>query len=80
MKVEDELKKGIEEYTQSALEDEAKGRKRSATTMYFKAIGTVCDFVIYSKLKKIPDNHSERFRFLEAHFQPFSNLSADLQV
>lgn len=71
MKAEDDLKKGLEEYLQSATEDEQKGRRRSAATMYFKAIGACCDYVIYSKFKKVPDSHAERFRIMEAHFQHF---------
>ena len=71
MRIEDELKNGISEYIQSATDDENKGRRRSAATMYFKAIAAVCDYVIYSKLKKIPDNHTERFRLIETYFQPF---------
>ena len=68
MMIEDEMKKGIDEYIQAAIEDEERARKRAATIMYFKAIGTICDYIIYSKLKKVPDNHNERFRILENHF------------
>lgn len=42
--------------------------------MYFKAIAAVCDYAIYFKLKKLPDNHTERFRILETHFQPFYSV------
>ncbi len=68
MTIQDGLKSGIIEFEQSAREEEAKGRNRAAATLYFKAIATVCDYVIYQKLRKIPDNHAERFRILESHF------------
>ncbi len=71
MKIEDELKRGVQEYLESARDDENKGRKRSAATMYFKAMAAVCDYVIYSKIKKLPDNHTERFRMMETGFQAF---------
>ena len=74
MRVEDELKKGIEEYTQSAIRDESENRRRSAATMYFKAIAAVCDYIIYFKLKRLPDNHTERFRILETHFQAYYSV------
>ena len=74
MRVEDELKKGVNEYVQSAIDDENKGRMRSAATMYFKAIAAVCDYVIYSRIKKLPDNHRERFRIIEMHFQPLYSV------
>ena len=74
MRIEDELKNGVKEYVQSAFEDEKMGRRRSAATMYFKAIDAVCDYAIYSRLKKLPDNHTERFRVLESHFQSFYSV------
>ncbi len=81
MRLDDELKNGLAEYIQSAIEDERNGRKRSAATMYFKAIAIACDYVIYSKLKKVPDNHAERFRILEAHFPAlYSALSRTFPI
>jgi hypothetical protein len=71
MAIQDDLKSGILEFEQSAAEEEAKGRKRAAATLYFKAIVSACDYVIYLKLKKIPGSHAERFRVLESHFVLF---------
>jgi hypothetical protein len=68
MAIQEDLKSGILEFRQSAEEEEKKGRKRSAATLYFKAVATVCDYLIYLKFRKIPDNHTERFRTLERHF------------
>lgn len=68
MTVQDELKAGIAEFEQAAVEEEARKRRRSAATLYFKAIASVCDYVIYLRFRKIPDSHAERFRILENHF------------
>jgi len=66
MAIQDELKSGMLEFEQAAIEEEGKGRWRSAATLYFKAIASACDYAIYLKLRKLPDSHAERFRFLKA--------------
>lgn len=68
----DEQKKvlieGLVEFLESAKEDEAKNRVKSAITMYFKTLVESCDFLIFNKILKVPSNHNERFRILEKYF------------
>ncbi len=59
------LEEGVAEFSKSAEDDEAKGRLRSSAVLYFKAIAGLCDIIVYLRLRKIPDNHEERFRLLE---------------
>ncbi len=74
MTIQEDLKNGIMEFEQSAVEEERKNMLRSAATLYFKAIASACDYVIYLKLRKIPDNHTERFRILEGQFVLFYEI------
>jgi len=57
--------KAVNEFLETAKDAEEKNRLKSSTTMYFKAIVEACDFFIYNKLLKIPDNHRERFDYLK---------------
>ena len=59
------LEDGVKEFSKSAEEEDSKGRLRSSAVLYFKAIADLCDIIIYLRLRKIPDNHEERFRLLE---------------
>jgi len=55
----------IKEFLETAKDSEEKNRLKSSVTMYFKAIAEACDFFIYSKVLKVPDNHKERFTYLK---------------
>ena len=57
----------IKEFLESAEEDESRDRIKSSITMYFKAIVEACDFYIYNKILKIPENHKERFDYLKKY-------------
>ena len=59
------LEDGVKEFSKSADEEERAGRLRSSAVLYFKAIADLCDIIVYLRLRKIPDNHEERFRLLE---------------
>ena len=63
----------IEEY-EGAQEQLEKGRYKNATILFSKSIFVLCDILIYSKLKKLPKNHSERFRILEGFFPNIYSL------
>ncbi|MEK6829362.1 MAG: hypothetical protein AABY15_04490 [Nanoarchaeota archaeon] len=56
------------EYYRNALEAEGRKEYNTAVTLYFKAISALCDIYIFAKEGKIPSNHSERFRILEAKY------------
>lgn len=64
----DELVKTFLEEYEGALEQLEKERYKNATILFSKALFALCDVVIYSKLAKLPKNHGERFRILEAYF------------
>ena len=65
--MEDLEKTFIEEY-EGAVEQEQKERYKNATILFAKAMFALCDLLIFTKLKKLPKNHSERFRILEQYF------------
>lgn len=64
----EELEKTFIEEYEGAVEQLEKDRYKNATILFSKALFALCDFIIYSKLKKFPKNHSERFRILEEYF------------
>jgi hypothetical protein len=55
----------VQEFLETAKDAEEKNRLKSSVTMYFKAIVEDCDFFIYSKILKVPDNHQDRFEHLK---------------
>jgi len=55
----------IHEFLETARDSEEKNRLKSSVTMYFKAIVEACDFFIYNKILKVPDNHKDRFEHLK---------------
>ena len=57
----------IEEFFESAKDAEEKDRIKSSITLYFKAIVEACDFFIYNKILKVPENHKERFDYLKKY-------------
>ncbi len=64
----EELKKTfLEEYV-GGLEECRKERYKNSTILLSKALFAVCDFIIQSKLGKLPKNHGERFKILRDHF------------
>ena len=55
----------VQEFLDTAKDAEEKNRLKSSVTMYFKAIVEACDFFIYNKILKVPDNHQDRFLYLK---------------
>ena len=72
MEQKDIIIKTITEFLESAKDDEAKQRTRSAITMYFKVIVETCDLMIYNQILKIPFSHKNRFELLERFFPDIS--------
>jgi len=64
----EELEKTFVEEYEGALEQREKQRYKNATILFSKSLFALCDIIIYSKLTKLPKNHTERFRILEEHF------------
>jgi hypothetical protein len=61
------LHENYEEYYSLGLEAYQKEKYNSATTLFFKAIVTLCDLFIYKKEKILPSSHTNRFRILEKY-------------
>jgi len=62
------LKENSLEYYKNALEAEKKHQYNTSTTLFFKAISSLADLIILIKEGKMPSNHTERFRVLEAKY------------
>lgn len=58
----------VAEYLVSAQEAERKGRRKTATTLYFKVIAEISDFLLYRQILKVPTNHTERYDLLRRFF------------
>lgn len=59
------LIENFNEYFNLGLEAFKNKKFNSATTLFFKAIATLCDLYILRKEGFIPSSHSNRFRVLE---------------
>ena len=69
MTIMEELLKNVEEFLESGNENLTKKRYNVASSDFFKAIVILCDYMIYSEIKIMPKNHTERFSLLETYFQ-----------
>ncbi|MBI5073229.1 hypothetical protein HZA99_05420 [Candidatus Woesearchaeota archaeon] len=72
------LKARITEFLEAAKDDEQKKRINAATTMYFKALVEVCDYLLYNKILKLPENHTERYQMLEKFFPELYKITSPL--
>jgi len=62
------LLQGVNEFLESAQNEEEAGRMKSAITLYFKAMVECIDFLIYKQILNVPHNHRQRFRHLKKFF------------
>lgn len=65
----------IEEY-ESAQVLQKLSKQKAAVILYSKALFALTDCIILKKYKKLPKNHSERFRILE-HKEPIIHQIID---
>lgn len=72
--MEEILKENVRKFMSSANLVYQVGDFTSATILYFKALFSVLDLIIFNKIKRIPKDHTERFRILEENFPIFYNL------
>ena len=56
------------EYYRNAIDAENKREYNTSVTLYFKTISALCDIYIFIKERKLPSNHTERFRILESKY------------
>ncbi len=59
------LTDNFNEYFSLGLRAFKEGKYNSATTLFFKAIASLCDIYLLKKEGRIPSSHSDRFRVLE---------------
>ena len=63
-----EHKQIFKDFLEEALSSESKGRYSPAVSNYYKALATLCSYLIISKVRKTPKNHTEVFLFLRVSF------------
>jgi len=63
-----ELQNTFLEELGGALDQFSKKNYKNAVILLSKALFALSDIIIFSRLNKLPKNHSERFRILEGHF------------
>ena len=68
------LIENAKEYYKNALEAEKKQEYNSSVTLFFKAISSLADLFVLIKEGKMPSNHAERFRILEARYKEIYKL------
>ncbi|MEK6893691.1 MAG: hypothetical protein AABX07_05830 [Nanoarchaeota archaeon] len=68
---EKSLINNIKNFTSSASKIYEVKDYTSATILYFKALFSILDLIVFRKKGFIPKDHSERFRILEKEFSEF---------
>lgn len=62
------LIENFKEYFSLGIEAFKKAKYNTATTLFFKALATLCDLYILRKEGAVPSSHSARFRILEEKY------------
>lgn len=79
--MEDVLKSNINEYFRQAKIAERDRAYNSAVVLYFKAIASLVDLLIYTKEFIAPSNHTERFRILKKRYMDIHSIvDKDFQI
>ena len=63
-----ELLENAKEFLESGEENIKSKRNNAAVADFFKAIVILCDDKLYSEIRSLPKNHTERFKLLQQHF------------
>ena len=58
----------FQDFLEEAISAESRGRYGPAVSDYYKALTSLCSFLIKNKLQKTPKNHTEIFLFLKISF------------
>jgi hypothetical protein len=64
----EELKQIFADFLEEGINSESRSKFGPAVSNYYKALTTMCSFLIKNKLRKTPKNHSEIFLFLRVSF------------
>ena len=67
----------IEEY-EGAAEQSSKARYTNATVLYSKALFALCDIIIITKFRRVPKNHTERFKILREYLPEVYAIADDI--
>ncbi len=65
---EEILIENFKEYFNQGLDAFSKQKNNAATTLFFKALATLCDLYILRKEGIIPSSHTSRFRIMEEKY------------
>ncbi|MDD3175210.1 MAG: hypothetical protein PHU51_01925 [Candidatus Nanoarchaeia archaeon] len=71
------LIQNYEEYYSFALDAYNKQKYNSATTLFFKALVSLCDLFLFRKEGQIPSSHTNRFRSLEKYPEVYEIVDRD---
>lgn len=63
-----EHKQIFKDFLDEALSSESKNRYTPAVSNYYKALTTLCSYLITNKVRKLPKTHTEIFLFLRVSF------------
>ena len=69
------LIENIEEYYELGIEAFIRKKYNSATTLFFKAIATLCDLYILKKEGIIPSSHSKIFKILKDKYSDLYKIA-----
>ena len=75
---QEEIVETLREFLETAIDCEKKKRHKAAITMYYKTLIEASDFLIFSKMEKVPRNHSQRFRWLKKQYKDIYTPASDL--
>lgn len=56
------------EFLEEGINSESRNKFNPAVSNYYKALTTLCSYIINNKLRKTPNNHAEIFLFLKISF------------
>jgi len=73
-KKEEMLMQNIKEFYSEGNSAFDRGSFNTATSLYFKALAVLADWIILKKEGFIPKNHTDRFRILEQKFPEIYDL------
>ena len=62
------IKKIFEDFLNEGLSAESNKRYGPAVSNHYKALSSICSYIIMNKVGKSPKNHSEIFLFLKISF------------
>lgn len=63
-----ENKQIFKDFLEEGISSESKGKYTPAVSNYYKALTTLCSYLITNKVRKTPKNHTEVFLFLRVSF------------